>query len=183
MASRVGLRLLTVAMLLGMASSPTASAAVTGTSVPDLSALVPGLSGVPKGPLTGSSVVEAIGAEPAMVAEVNRMRRARQLRPFRYSRSLRRSARRYARWLLANDSFGHLARIQASRRFRRLGEALAWHSGLDLRIQATVRDWLHSPPHRRLLLNRRFLYLGAGKAYGPFRGGDAATIWVLHVGA
>ena len=122
------------------------------------------------------------GAEPAMVAAVNRARVARGLRPLRGSRSLNRSAHRYAAWMLRRDYFGHLSRIRASSRFRRLGETLALHFGRRARVRRTVRRWLRSPAHRSLLLSGRFRALGAGRAVGSYRG-RRATTWVLHLGA
>jgi uncharacterized protein YkwD len=145
---------------------------------------------VPESPLDGAvqDVVGATGsppaatAEPAMVAAVNRARAARGLRALRHSRSLGRSAHRYAAWMLRSDYFGHLPAIRAGRRFRRLGEALALHYGRGSRIRRTVRTWLGSPAHRSLLLSRRFRALGTGQAAGVYRG-RRATTWVLHLGA
>jgi uncharacterized protein YkwD len=121
------------------------------------------------------------GAEPAMVAAVNRARAARGRRPRRGSGSLRRSARRYAAWMLRRDYFGHLSHIRASRRFRRVGETLAMHFSWRSGVGRTVRSWLRSPAHRALLLSRSFRALGAGQAAGVYRG-HRATTWVLHFG-
>ena len=73
-------------------------------------------------------------------------------------------------------------RIQASRSFRALGEALEWHTGFRSRYRRAVRSWLHSPPHRALLLSRRFRCIGADRARGHYLG-HRATMWVLHFGA
>lgn len=151
-------------------------------SLPEVQQLVPGLPGMNQLERQAPTLAGAIGTEPAMVAEVNRARASRGLGPMRYSTSLRRSAGRYANWMLRADYFGHPARIRASRRFRRLGEALALHSGSRALIRLTVQRWLGSPPHRRLVLSRGFRYLGAGRAHGSFRGMDSTT-WVLHFGS
>jgi uncharacterized protein YkwD len=117
-----------------------------------------------------------------MTGALNRARARRGLPPLRASASLRRSATRYAVWMLKADYFGHQARIRASRRYHRLGEALAMHSGRRALIGSTVRQWLASPAHRRLVLSHRFRYLGVGHSRGRFRG-PSATAWVLHFGA
>lgn len=122
------------------------------------------------------------GAEPAMVAAVNRARAARGLGPLHASGALNRSAHRYASWMLREDYFGHLSRIRAGGGFRRTGEALALHFGRRAQVRRTVRRWLRSPAHRSLLLSRRYSALGAGQAVGVYRG-HGATTWVLHFGA
>jgi uncharacterized protein YkwD len=120
-------------------------------------------------------------AQPAMLGKVNAVRAAHGLGPLRASPALHRSARRYARWMLRHDYFGHLKRIRASSRFGLLGENLAWHSGRRPRIGRTIRAWLGSPGHRALLVHPRFRFLGAGMARGTM-GARRATAWVLHFG-
>lgn len=135
----------------------------------------------------GSLIVEpaatdaASPAQRAMVKQVNQVRAAHGLRALRPSARLHRSARRYARWMLRHDYFGHLRRIRASSRYALLGENLAWHSGRRPRVGRTIRAWLGSPGHRALLLHPRFRWLGAGPARGSMHG-RRATVWVLHFG-
>lgn len=116
-----------------------------------------------------------------MLAGVNEVRVQHGLAAFGDSASLRRSARRYAGWMLRAGYFGHLRRIHASSRFSLLGETLAWHSGLRPRVSQTVRRWMHSPPHRALILHPGFRWLGAGMARGRLAA-RRATAWVLHLG-
>jgi uncharacterized protein YkwD len=96
------------------------------------------------------------------------------------SRSLSRSSRRYARWMLARDYFGHLARIRAGR-FRRLGETLAIHGGWRPQVRGTVARWMRSRPHAQILLSRSYRLIGVGRARGRL-GRWRATTWVAHVG-
>jgi uncharacterized protein YkwD len=117
-----------------------------------------------------------------MLAAVNEVRAAHGLAAYRESDSLRRSAMSYAWWMLRADHFGHLSRIRASGRFSMLGENLAWHSGGLPRVSATVQGWMHSPPHRSLILHPGFHWLGAGVARGSLDG-RRVTAWVLHFGA
>jgi uncharacterized protein YkwD len=116
-----------------------------------------------------------------MLAAVNEVRAKHGLAALRGSRSLHRSARRYASWMLRRDYFGHLGRIRASSRFSLLGEALAWHSGRRPGVSRTVRRWMRSAPHRALLLHPGFRWLGSGMARGRL-GRRGVTAWVLHLG-
>jgi uncharacterized protein YkwD len=133
----------------------------------------------------GVTLVGPAGAatpvQRAMVEQVNAVRAGHGLRALRASPALHRSARRYARWMVRSDYFGHLSRIRAAGDFDLLGETLAWHSGSRPRVGGTVRAWLGSPGHRALLLDPRFRWLGAGMARGRLSG-TAATVWVLHLG-
>lgn len=118
----------------------------------------------------------------SMAGAVNLARARRGLEPLQPSTSLRRSATRYAAWMLRADYFGHLPGIRASRRYHRLGEALAMHKGRRAIVGGTLKQWLASPAHRALILSHRFRYFGAGRSRGRFHG-RAATTWVLHFGA
>jgi uncharacterized protein YkwD len=112
---------------------------------------------------------------------INEVRARHGLRALRPSDSLERSAFAFARHLMRTDRFDHADRIHADSRFRRLGEALAYHSDHRLRKRLTLRRWMGSPPHRALILSRGFRWIGAGYARGGL-GGGPATIWVLHLG-
>jgi uncharacterized protein YkwD len=119
--------------------------------------------------------------EQQMLGAVNAVRAQHGLPAFRGSRTLGRSAGRYAGWMLRADYFGHLSRIRASTGFSILGENLAWHQGRRPRVSRTVRRWMNSPPHRALILHPAFRWLGAGIARGRLYG-RRATTWVLHFG-
>ena len=116
-----------------------------------------------------------------MLEKINEKRARHGLPAFRKSPSLRRTAGRFARWLMAHDSFGHRARVSASRRFRKAGEALAIHGGRKPGVRRTLRVWLRSPNHRKLILSRRMPWIGLGMSRGRF-GRHRAVIWVLQVG-
>lgn len=116
-----------------------------------------------------------------MIAKINSVRAANGLPPLRQSPSLDRSSHRFSAYLMSRDLFGHRSRVSASRHFRRLGEALAMHSGHRLAIRGTVREWLGSPEHRAIVLTRSMRWIGAGATRGRFQG-RGATIWVLQAG-
>ncbi len=120
-------------------------------------------------------------AEGRMIAQINKVRASHGLHPLARSGSLQRSSGRFARTLMSSDTFGHRARVSASGRFSALGEALAMRSGTAPNARATLRSWLGSPGHRRIVLSGRASRLGVGVASGNFRGGGA-QIWVLQVG-
>jgi uncharacterized protein YkwD len=128
-----------------------------------------------------SAGAEETGVQGRMLAAVNDARARHGLEAFRGSPILHRSARSYARWMLRADYFGHLGTIRASGSFSLLGENLAQHSGREPQVTRTVRRWMHSPPHRALMLHPGLGWLGAGIARGPFHGRDV-THWVLHFG-
>jgi uncharacterized protein YkwD len=55
----------------------------------------------------------------------------------------------------------------------RIGEVLAWSRGETLTAAAAVDLWLDSPPHRRILLSRRYRDVGAGPVAGAPLGDPA----------
>jgi uncharacterized protein YkwD len=120
-------------------------------------------------------------AELKMTAATNSVRAQYGLPAFKRSASLTGSAERYSRWLMENDVFGHQSRIQASGRFKLLGEALELHMGHRFKVWTTVRRWLGSPSHRAILLSPVMRRQGAGVTRGRY-GSSRAVIWVLHVG-
>lgn len=120
-------------------------------------------------------------AEARMVAAINEVRAQHGLFALRTSKSLMGSARRYSRRLMANDTFGHLSRIQASGRFSMLGESLAMHRGRDFGVGGTLDQWMASPPHRAIILTGTMKWIGAGVTRGTF-GSSPSTIWVLQTG-
>ena len=117
-----------------------------------------------------------------MIKRINASRERHGLGPLKQSPSLARSSRRFARWMMAHDFFGHRAQVSADHgRFGRLGEAVAMHSGRKLGIGQTIRSWLGSAAHRELVLTRSMTWIGAGVSRGNF-GGGRQVIWVLQVG-
>lgn len=129
-----------------------------------------------------SSQASAAKPSTVMLQEINKARQANGLASLRGSSSLRRTSKRYAGYMLRSGYFGHLTRIRASRRFRRLGEIIAIHRGSRLAIRNTVRRWLNSPPHRAVILSSGFRYAGAGTRRGRFHGHRSRT-WVMHFGS
>ena len=98
---------------------------------------------------TFSVPATAVAAVPpesaAMIKKVNEARRARGLAHLQTSEVLTGSARNYARYMLKNDYFGHLATIRAGGNFLLVGETLEWHSGWRLRVALAFSQWMRSP--------------------------------------
>ena len=124
----------------------------------------------------------ASAASPrAFASKVNKARASHGLPALRASVSLRGSSRAYARWMLRRDSFGHRARIQASKRFSLRGEVLARTPARAPTAGQIIRAWLDSPSHRAVLLNPRYRYIGVGLARGRLAG-RPTTLLVGHFG-
>lgn len=107
---------------------------------------------------------------------VNHVRAAHGVPRLRLDPRLERVARRHSRDMVRNRYFSHTSpdgrsssdRIAASgwlrgRKHWAVGENIAWRSGAA-RPSAIVGDWLNSPPHRRIMLSRRYRVAGIGIA-------------------
>jgi uncharacterized protein YkwD len=126
--------------------------------------------------------VAAASPGSRMLGAINHARRANGLPGLHQSRDLTASAAHYSRYMLARNYFGHLSRIHASwSHWSWLGENLAMYPGWGTRVGSVVRSWLHSPPHRAIMLSTRFRFAGVGYAHGRM-GGRRATTITLHVG-
>ena len=104
-------------------------------------------------------------------------------------------ARRYARSMVRIGFFSHtspggatlLDRVRAAgyggRRIA-AGEALAWAQGRLATPHAIVRAWMHSPPHRAVLLGRAYRDVGIGVALGtPYGRGRSSATYAADFGA
>jgi uncharacterized protein YkwD len=123
----------------------------------------------------------ATSAEFKVVHKINRIRHAHGLHRLRPAFSLFASAGLYSHRMMRSDYFGHLSRIPVASSWRAAGETLEWHRGWRLRPRLVVSLWMHSPPHRAVLLSSRFTRIGVGRARGRY-GRTRATMWVAHLG-
>jgi uncharacterized protein YkwD len=131
---------------------------------------------------------------PALLSAVNAVRAAHGLSPVAVSTGLSQAAEAHTRDMLSRQYFDHASgpggeafahrvlRFFHPRSGARLGELLAWGTGTHGGAQATVRDWLASPPHRTLLLSPSFTLIGVGVRSGRFQGHRAATVWTADLG-
>jgi uncharacterized protein YkwD len=134
------------------------------------------------------SAAHAAQVRHATLCLVNRQRARHGLPGLRAQRSLTRAASRYARLMVARHFFDHVSpsgstmaqRIKRTNYLRgtrgwSLGENLAYGSGSQATPAQIVSAWMHSPGHRRNILDRGFREIGVGIALGAPNGAAGAT--------
>lgn len=132
--------------------------------------------------MPGTAVAGGVPPESAALIErVNELRRSSGLPTLRVSDELTGSSRGYARYMLKNDYFGHLATIRAGGNFLLVGETLEWHSGWRPSVGLAFSQWMKSPSHHAVLMNPSFRSIGTGRVRGRW-GKRKATAWVAHLG-
>jgi uncharacterized protein YkwD len=126
----------------------------------------------------------------ALLCLVNRKRAEEGLRALRLDRKLQRAAGRHARDMVRHDYFAHqrAGGPDLTTRLDRVGwngeawgETIAYGCGRSSSPKATLRGWMHSPPHRQILLSGGYRRGGLGVGGEALCGADGAT-WVLDVG-
>jgi uncharacterized protein YkwD len=124
-------------------------------------------------------------AELRIVRLINRERARNHLSPLRVNVHLVDAARYHSREMLRYGYFDHNSLHPARAWDRRVrsflsrsvvGEALAWGAGTLASPSATVRMWMASPPHRRILLDPTFRVIGIGRVIGRFDGTSGAAM-------
>jgi uncharacterized protein YkwD len=124
---------------------------------------------------------------------VNAERAAKGLPALRDAPALRRAAIGHSRDMVIRSFFDHVspggatltdrARQSGYSRFRSLGEDIGWGTG-DLGTPAAIVDaWMHSPPHRAVILHRGFREIGVGVTIGTPQDRTASgAVYVIDVG-
>jgi uncharacterized protein YkwD len=118
-------------------------------------------------------------ARQALVCEIARVRAKRDLRQLDRDERLAKAARRHAADMVDRHYFSHYSpggadvadrarRTGYARRACswRLGEVLAWGVGGRSTAAGTIRAWMDSPGHRRILISTRYSDLGVGTVAG-----------------
>src|SRR3954447_13442142 len=118
-------------------------------------------------------------AREALVCEIGRLRARRDLRRLDSDGRLAKAARRHASDMVDRHYFSHYSPGGADVADRarrtgyakracswRLGEVLAWGVGGRSTADGTVRAWMDSPGHRRILISSRYSDLGVGTVSG-----------------
>jgi uncharacterized protein YkwD len=145
---------------------------------------MPGLETGAVAALLASALLAPAGPARAQATlrEINLVRAAHGLVALRADPRLGRAARAHSRDMVARGYFAHrspsgaglVVRVTQTgwlrgRRRWRLAENLAWGTGPLACPQAVVAAWMHSPAHRRHLLDPRLQVAGIGVARGtPF---------------
>src|SRR3954469_18245410 len=115
------------------------------------------------------------GQRRQMVRAINFVRSWSHRNHLHFSRRLSHGASSWARHLMRRDVLAHSSRAL----HRHEGEVIEWHTGRRARVNNTVWAWLGSPPHRHVMLARRYHRAGAGKAVG-YVNGHRSVIWVVR---
>jgi uncharacterized protein YkwD len=119
---------------------------------------------------------------------LNQARAAAGVAPLRADARLARAARGHSRDMVAHGYFAHRSPSGSDLRARvvrtgwmrrrpewRLGETLAWGTGAFAAPQAVIDAWLHSPPHRRIVLAADLRRVGIGVVDGTPGHGPGLT--------
>lgn len=148
-----------------------------------LLAVLPAVAAAPPAGANGSAAGEGPFAH-AMLRELNRMRAAYHLPPLREDPRMDRTAAGHSRDMARHGYFAHGAwptRVKAAAgSARSIGEVIGWRvqSSPRSEAQAMVREWLGSPPHRRVLLDGNFRRVGIGRAASTNAGHPTALYTV-----
>jgi uncharacterized protein YkwD len=143
------------------------------------------------------ATVGAAVVERATRCELNAVRRRHGLRRLQGDRRLAGAARAHSRDMVNRKYFAHTEpsgpgleqRIRHSGYLSRargwkLGETLAWGSGGLASPHQIVQAWMHSPPHRRVILYSSYREVGIGVALGAPRAVDSpAATYTADFGA
>jgi uncharacterized protein YkwD len=133
-------------------------------------------------------IVRVPSLEAQVLAAINALRSGRGLATLRPSGALAAGAQEHSISMAQNGYFAHTsakdapfwARAEAGRRFRSVGENIAWASP-TLSASETVALWLSSPTHRAILLARGWRVIGLGAVHaqaapGVFAGLDVTVL-------
>jgi uncharacterized protein YkwD len=152
-------------------------------------------SGCPNASASATAIGMA-AARAAVACEVNARRRAHGRRPLRWSGRLGLAAERHSLDMVARRFFAHVSPGGATldRRVRRtgylhgahswiLGEDIGWAEEPIATARRIVRSWMHSPPHRSVILDGRFRQIGVGVAGGvPDASARGGATFVIDLG-
>jgi uncharacterized protein YkwD len=118
-------------------------------------------------------------ARRAVVCMINKMRRHHGRRGLHVRGALNESGRRHSSYMRRHGCFSHqcpgernlIDRVVATSYLPcgcrwRLGENIARGARMKATPAAIVRAWMHSPPHRAEILNRRLRDVGVGVVWG-----------------
>jgi uncharacterized protein YkwD len=147
-----------------------ASAAALALAVPASSGAAPNCSGANANP----NDVPIAQSQRATLCLLNKARRAHGLRALRENGRLDLASVRHAQDMVRRDYFDHgdyLGRIRSTSYLRgarswSVGENIAWGSENLATPASIVNGWMHSPGHRRNILDRSFREIGIGVARG-----------------
>jgi uncharacterized protein YkwD len=135
-----------------------------------------------------------MAAPSATLCLVNRQRRAHRIAPLIGNARLGLAANRHAADMIRRGYFAHLSpegtsfvdRLRSAGYIRgcawAAGETLAWGSGTESSPWSRVAAWMHSPPHRAILLSATYREVGIGVMKGSPGMGPSGFTYVGEFG-
>ena len=177
-----------------------AVAASVLTTVAAAAAVLPSAATAGPGGCANAATAAAVAPSPPMSEAVrclvNGIRSAHGLRELRPSERLKSAAERHGADMVRRQYFDHDSpggrsvtdRVRSTGYLRgagdwALGEDLGWGTGDLSTPAAIVQAWMDSPPHRAVILNRRYREAGVGIVHGtPVPGTAGGATFVLDVG-
>jgi uncharacterized protein YkwD len=128
---------------------------------------------VPSTGFAATRVSYQAGAEQQVLILLNQIRRQHGLGPLAFSTPLRSAARGHSADMLQNGYFDHNSpgeawdvRLARYVQGAALGETIARGRGVTGSPAGIVSQWMHSVPHRRVILNGALRFVGIGVASG-----------------
>jgi uncharacterized protein YkwD len=148
------------------------------------------------GVAAAASVAPAAQVSAAVRCLINRTRSVRGLPTLRASERLRLAAVRHGSDMVRRSYFDHVSPDGGTltERVRRtgylsaaadytLGENIGWGTAELSTPESIFQAWMNSPPHRAVILDRRFREAGVGVVHGvPAAVEGAGATYVLDVG-
>jgi uncharacterized protein YkwD len=159
--------------------------AVVALAAPSVASACPGQADEP-------TAISLEVSQRATFCLINRERTTRGLRALRRNSRLDLASTRHARSMAARNFFEHgnfVGRIRSANYLRgarawRVGENIAWGSGVLSSPDEIVDAWMHSQGHRANILNRGFREIGIGIARGtPDRSYEDGATYATDFGA
>lgn len=138
---------------------------------------------------TGTAAAGTMPPRRQLLRAINHVRVVYGVDRVRGAAALRGIALAHSEDMLQHDYFAHTSptgstlafRIQRSGFVRGYswyaGETLAWGVGTRSGARATVVAWLHSSPHRAIMLSPTYRWVGIGRNCGRFLGHTHACVW------
>jgi uncharacterized protein YkwD len=138
---------------------------------------------VPAVSQAASTVTYQPNSEQQVLVLLNQIRAQHNLSPLTASDPLRNAARSHSADMLQHSYFEHDgrnetwdARIARYLKSPLIGETIAWGTGSSGSAAGIVSLWMHSPPHRAIILTSDLHRVGLGLALGTYAGTPGAVM-------
>jgi uncharacterized protein YkwD len=130
-----------------------------------------------------TKVTYQASSEQQVLMLLNQVRAQHNLSPLTASTPLRNAARSHSADMLQQAYFEHDglnetwdARISRYLKSPMIGETIAWGTGSAGSPAGLVSLWMHSPPHRAIILTGGLQRVGLGLAFGTYAGTPGAVM-------